>query len=97
MHLHFLTCPVHESGKIRGQTFNLPSIEFQTAVVKATLGHGLIAVTHAFTLEDTLAILESGLDGLAHTFSDTPPTRELIDVYKPKTRSVSQLYLCMAL
>lgn len=73
---------MHESGKILGQNFNLLSTELQIVVVKATHGHGLIAVAHALTLEDTPTILESGLDGLTHTFSDTPPTRELIDAYK---------------
>ena len=73
---------MHESGKILGQKFNLPSIELQTAVVKAAHGHGLITAAHALTLEDTLAILEAGVDGLAHTFSDVPPTRELTAAYK---------------
>lgn len=75
---------MHESGKIMGQKFNIPSIELQTAVVKAAHDHGLIAVAHALTLADTLAILEAGVDGLTHTFSDTPPTRELIEAYKAK-------------
>ena len=65
-----------------GQKFPLPSIELQTAVVEAAHNHGLMAVAHAMTLEDTLAILGTGVDGLAHTISDLPPTRELIDAYK---------------
>lgn len=65
-----------------GQKFNLPSIELQTALVKAAHGHGLITAAHAVTLQDTLAILEAGVDGLAHTFSDVPPTPELIGAYK---------------
>lgn len=65
-----------------GQRFNLPSIELQTAVVKAAHGHGLITAAHALTLGDTLAILGAGVDGLAHTFSDMPPTRELVEAYK---------------
>lgn len=73
---------MHESGKILGQKFNLPSIELQIAIVKAAHGHGLITVAHALTLEDTLAILGAGVDGMTHTFSDEPPTRELIKAYK---------------
>ena len=65
-----------------GQKFNIPSIEHQTAVVKSAHSHGLIAVAHALTLGDTLAILAAGVDGLTHTFSDTPPTPELIQAYK---------------
>ena len=73
---------MHGSGKELGQKFNLPSIELQTAVVKAAHDHGLITAAHALTLQDTLAVLEAGVDGLAHTFSDVPPTRELIEAYK---------------
>ncbi len=60
----------------------MPSIELQTAVIKAAHGHGLMTAAHATTLEDTLAILKAGVDGLAHTFSDTYPTPELIEAYK---------------
>ena len=77
-----LTCTVHESGKIMGQEFNIPSIELQTAIVKAAHGRGLMTAAHALTLEDTLAILGAGVDGLSHTFSDVPPTQELIEAYK---------------
>lgn len=77
-----LTSAVHESGKVMGQNFNLPSIELQTAVIEAAHNHGLITAAHALTLEDTLAILGAGVDGLAHTFVDTPPTPELIQAYK---------------
>ena len=65
-----------------GQKFNLPSIELQTAVIKAAHKHGLLTAAHALTLEDTLAILGAGVDGLAHTFFDAPPTPELIQAYK---------------
>ena len=65
-----------------GLKFNLPSVELQTAVVKAAHSHGLVTAAHAMSLEDTLAILKVGVDGLTHTFSDEPPTRELIEAYK---------------
>lgn len=64
------------------QKFALPSIELQTAVIKAAHKHGLMTAAHAMSLEDTLAILGAGVDGLTHTFSDVPPTRELIEAYK---------------
>lgn len=73
---------MHESGKMLGLKFNLPSIELQTAVVKAAHSHGLVTAAHAMSLDDTLAILKVGVDGLTHTFSDEPPTRELIEAYK---------------
>lgn len=65
-----------------GQKFNLPSIKLQTAVVKATHNHGLVTAAHAMSLEDTLDILQAGVDGLAYTFSVEPPTRELIEAHE---------------
>ena len=65
-----------------GQSFNLPSLSLQSAVVKAAHEHGLLAVAHSLSLEDTLAILKTGVDGMAHTFADKPPTEELLEAYK---------------
>ena len=60
----------------------MPSIELQTAIIKAAHSHGLITAAHSLVLDDTIAILGAGVDGLAHTFSDKPPTEELIEAYK---------------
>ena len=65
-----------------GQSFNIPSLSLQSAVVKAAHEHGLLAVAHSLSLADTLAILTTGVDGMAHTFADRPPTGELIEAYK---------------
>ena len=65
-----------------GKKFNMPSIELQTAIVKAAHDRGLITAAHSLALGDTLAVLESGVDGLTHTFSDTPPTPQLTEAYK---------------
>ena len=65
-----------------GQNFAMPSIELQTAVVKAAHSHGLITAAHSLVLEDSIAILGAGVDGLTHTFSDKPPNEELIEAYK---------------
>ena len=65
-----------------GQKFNLPSIELQTAVVKATYSHGLVTAAHVLSFKDTLAVLKVGVDGLTHTLSDEPPTPGLIEAYK---------------
>ena len=43
---------------------------------------GLIVVAHAFSREDTLAVLKAGVHGLAHTFYDKPMTPEIIAAYK---------------
>lgn len=65
-----------------GQSFNVPSLSLQSAVVKAAHEHGLLAVAHSLCLEDTLAILKTGVDGMTHTFADQPPTEELVEAYK---------------
>ena len=73
---------MHESGSVMGQSFNLPSLALQSAVVKAAHEHGILAVAHALCLEDTLAILKTGVDGMTHTFADQPPNEELLQAYK---------------
>ena len=73
---------VHESGSVMGRSFNLPSLSLQSAVVKAAHAHNLLAVAHSICLEDTLAILKAGVDGMMHTFADKPPTEELLEAYK---------------
>lgn len=65
-----------------GQSFNIPPLSLQSAVVKAAHEHGLLAVAHSLSLADTLAILKTGVDGMAHTFADQPPTEELLEAYK---------------
>lgn len=63
---------------------NVPpaSIELQSALVEASHKHNLLAVAHATNLEETKLVLRAGVDGLAHTFLDQPPTEELIALYK---------------
>ncbi|KAK4544132.1 hypothetical protein LTR36_004630 [Oleoguttula mirabilis] len=73
---------MHESGTAMGQAFNKPSLELQRAIVDEAHKHGLIAIAHSTCLADTLEILSCGVDGMAHTFVDQPPTPELIDAYK---------------
>ena len=65
-----------------GQSFNVPSLSLQSAVERAAHEHGLLAVAHSLCLEDTLAILQTGVDGMTHTFADQPPSKELLEAYK---------------
>ena len=65
-----------------GQNFAMPSIELQTAIIKAAHSHGLVTAAHSLVLDDTIAILGAGVDGMAHTFCDEPPNQELIQAYK---------------
>lgn len=73
---------MHESGTVMGKKLPMPSMELQKAVIDEAHKHGLLTVAHATCLEDTIEILEAGVDGLAHTFVDQPPNERLIAAYK---------------
>ena len=51
-------------------------------LVDAAHENGLKVIGHALSLEDTLILLRSGIDGTAHTFFDQAPTDELVQAYK---------------
>lgn len=59
-----------------------PSIPLQASVIAAAHAHNLITLAHALSLNDTLAVLEAGTDGLAHCFCDEEPTQALVSAYK---------------
>ena len=73
---------MHESGTVMGAEFNKPSIELQKSVIDAAHKAGLKVVAHSTCLEDTVEILEAGVDGMTHTFLDQPPNDRLIAAYK---------------
>lgn len=73
---------MHESGKVMGGQFNKPSIELQKAVIDEAHKAGLKVIAHSTCLEDTMEILEAGVDGMAHTFIDQPPNEALVAAYK---------------
>ena len=73
---------MHESGKVMGGEFKMPSIELQKAIIEEAHKAGLKVIAHSTAYQDTLDILEAGVDGMAHTFLDQPPTEELIAAYK---------------
>jgi imidazolonepropionase-like amidohydrolase len=74
---------MQENGtSMRFQGIPIASVELQTAVTKAAHSHGLLAIAHATSLEDTLLVLRAGVDALMHTFADLPPTDELVEAYR---------------
>lgn len=73
---------MHESGSLIGSTLHMPSLELQKAVIDEAHKAGLRTVAHSTSLEDTIAILEAGVDGLAHTIVDQPPNERFIAAYK---------------
>ena len=73
---------MNESGTVMQQQFNKASMELQKALIDEAHSQGMLTVAHATCLQDTLDILEAGIDGLAHQFMDTPPTQQVINAYK---------------
>ena len=73
---------MHESGSLIGSSLKMPSLELQRAIIDEAHKSGLKTVAHATSVEDTIAILEAGVDGLAHTIVDQPPNERFIAAYK---------------
>ncbi|KAI1407289.1 hypothetical protein F5Y13DRAFT_175229 [Hypoxylon sp. FL1857] len=72
---------MHEDGNGLIVKPTLPSLDFQKYLVDTAHKHGFLTVAHALSLQGTIDILRTGVDGLTHTFCDKPPTREVIDAY----------------
>ncbi len=70
---------VLETGEEMG--FETPTLDERTvsAVIAAAHAQGLQVVTHVQTLAAAEMAVRAGTDGLAHMFSDAPPTAELLD------------------
>lgn len=73
---------LHESGTSLGMDLPKLPLKVIQAIVESAHDSKLPVLAHAFTLEDTLEVLASGIDGTAHTIVDKPPTDELIEAYK---------------
>ena len=65
-----------------GAEFNKPTVELQKSIIDEAHKHGLKVVAHSTCLDDTLEILEAGVDGMAHTFIDQAPNDKVIAAYK---------------
>jgi len=86
---------MHESGTFMGAKFNKPSVELQRAVIEEAHRNGLVTVAHATCLEDTIEILEAGVDGLTHMFIDQPANQRVIDAYKRNGAHCNPTLACM--
>jgi imidazolonepropionase-like amidohydrolase len=86
---------MHESGTAMGGQLKKPTVELQRTIVDEARARGLLTVAHATSLQDTLEVLEAGVNGLAHTFCDQPPTQELIDAYKKNNAWLNPTLACM--
>jgi hypothetical protein len=65
-----------------GRQLSKPSVELQKIIIEEANKRGYMTVAHALSLQDTLEVLEAGVNGLMHTICDQPPTQELVDAYK---------------
>lgn len=61
-----------------------PTLSEETArvVVAEAHAHGLLAVAHATSVENTLAAVRAGVDGLVHVFMDQPPSEQVVRTIK---------------
>jgi imidazolonepropionase-like amidohydrolase len=73
---------MHESGRMMGRQLSQPTVELQRVIVEEAKAQGYLTVAHATSLQDTLEVLEAGVNGLTHTFCDQSITQEVIDAYK---------------
>jgi imidazolonepropionase-like amidohydrolase len=73
---------MHESGTMMGRQLNYPSVDLQRIIIEEAGKRGYLTVAHALSLQDTLDVLEAGVNGLTHTFLDKPPTQQVVDAYK---------------
>ncbi|KAF2817111.1 uncharacterized protein BDZ99DRAFT_9157 [Mytilinidion resinicola] len=73
---------MNESGRSMGHDFSHPTKELQRIIVEEAHKLGYLTIAHATCVSDTLDVLKAGVDGLAHTICDQPPTQELVDAYK---------------
>ena len=73
---------MHEAGRSLSASFPRASPATLKATVDAAHAHGLKAVGHALGYRDTIELLESGVDGLTHTFADEPSSDDYISLYK---------------
>jgi len=73
---------MHESGTSMGWQLTKPTVELERIIVEEASKRGFLTVAHALSLQDTLEVLEAGVNGLTHTICDQPPTQELVDAYK---------------
>jgi hypothetical protein len=71
---------MNESGAAVGLDLSFRPLTVQTAVFDAAHAHGLVAVAHALTRNDTLAVLHAGVD--AHCFFNKPMNELVLAAYK---------------
>ena len=61
----------------------MPSLQLQRWLVEEARARGLMCVAHCTSVRGTIdLLLRAGVDGMAHTIVDAPPTAELIEAYK---------------
>ncbi|KAJ3531911.1 hypothetical protein NM208_g370 [Fusarium decemcellulare] len=70
----------HELGDTLGMNLESPRPDVVKAVCDAAHKHGVRAVGHALSHAGTIALLQAGIDGLAHIFLDKAPSDDYIKI-----------------
>jgi imidazolonepropionase-like amidohydrolase len=86
---------MHESGTMMGRQLDQPTVELQRIIVEEASKRGYLTVAHATSLQDTLDVLEAGVNGLTHSICDQPPTQDLIGAYKKNNAWCNPTLACM--
>ncbi|KAL5402087.1 hypothetical protein PMIN04_013044 [Paraphaeosphaeria minitans] len=87
---------MHESGTSMGWPLAKPSVDLQRLLVDESRKRGYLTVAHATCLQDTLEVLDAGVQGLTHTICDQRPTRELVHAYRKAGAWVNPTLATMA-
>ncbi|KAI3573246.1 hypothetical protein IWW34DRAFT_707315 [Fusarium oxysporum f. sp. albedinis] len=84
----------HELGDTLGIDLVSPRHEVVKAVVDAAHKHGVIAVGHALSQAGAMALLDAGIDGLAHIFLDESSSDFITRMASQQVHCNPTLVLC---
>jgi hypothetical protein len=84
----------HELGDTLGIDLVSPRPDVVKAVVEAAHRHGVIAVGHALSHAGALALLDAGIDGLAHIFLDEASDDFIMRMVSQQVHCNPTLVLC---
>ncbi|KAI9146912.1 hypothetical protein HJFPF1_12940 [Paramyrothecium foliicola] len=84
----------HELGDTLGLDLVSPRHDVVKAVVDAAHRHGVIAVGHALSQAGAMALLDAGIDGLAHIFLDEASSDFIKRMVSQKVHCNPTLVLC---
>lgn len=80
---HYIKLMQEDSCSMAWETGSVPSasMELKRLLLMPRMNTAS-SYAHATSLENTMHVLRTGVDGLTHSFCDQPPTEELVELYK---------------